>query len=43
MDTELSKRIDEIIFKTNDKINAIVNEIDKILKNELERKTNQIC
>ena len=30
MDTESSKKIDEIIFETNDKINAIVEEIKLI-------------
>jgi len=42
MDTELSKRIDEIIFETNDKINAIVDEMKLIKFSKMDEKEKQI-
>ena len=47
MDPESSKKIDEIMFKTNDKINAIVEEIrlirfSKMDENEKEKKCDEL-
>ena len=42
MDTESSKKIDEIIFETNDKINAIVDEIKLIKFSKMDEKEKQI-
>jgi predicted oxidoreductase (fatty acid repression mutant protein) len=47
MDLESSKKIDEIIFETNDKITAIVNEIrlirfSKMAEDEKEAKYNKL-
>jgi len=47
MDPESSKKIDEIIFETNDKITAIVNEIrlirfSKMAEDEKEAKYNKL-
>ena len=41
MDTESSKKIDEIIFETNDKINAIVEEIRLIRFSKMDEKEKQ--
>ncbi len=42
MDPELSKKIDEIIFETNDKISAIVDEIRSIRFSKMDEKEKQI-
>lgn len=42
MDPESSKRIDEIIFETSDKITAIVDEIRLIRFSEMTEKEKQI-
>ena len=47
MDLESSKKIDEIMFETNDKITAIVNEIrlirfSKMAEDEKEAKYNKL-
>jgi len=42
MDSESSKKIDEIIFETNDKITAIVNEIRLIRFSKMDEKEKQI-
>ena len=42
MDLESSKKIDEIIFETNDKITAIVNEIRLIRFSKMDEKEKQI-
>jgi len=42
MDTESSKKIDEIIFETNDKISAIVDEIRLIKFSKMNEKEKQI-
>jgi len=42
MDPESSKKIDEIIFETNDKISAIVNEIRSIRFSKMDEKEKQI-
>ena len=42
MDPELSKKIDEIIFETNDKISAIVDEIRSIRFSKMGEKEKQI-
>ena len=47
MDLESSKKIDEIMFETNDKITAIVNEIrlirfSKMVEDEKEVKYNKL-
>jgi len=42
MDPESSKKIDEIIFETNDKINAIVDEIRLIKFSKMNEKEKQI-
>ncbi|MDH3313787.1 MAG: hypothetical protein OEM28_11685 [Nitrosopumilus sp.] len=41
MDPESSKKIDEIIFETNDKINAIVEEIRLIRFSKMDEKEKQ--
>ncbi|MDH3341281.1 MAG: hypothetical protein OEL84_08345 [Nitrosopumilus sp.] len=41
MDTESSKKIDEIIFETNDKINAIVEEIRLIRFSKMDNKEKE--
>ncbi len=42
MESELSKKIDEIIFETNDKISAIVDEIRSIRFSKMDEKEKQI-
>ena len=42
MDLESSKEIDEIIFETNDKISAIVDEIRLIRFSKMDEKEKQI-
>ncbi len=42
MDQESSKKIDEIIFETNDKISAIVDEIRLIKFSKMNEKEKQI-
>ncbi|QLH06150.1 hypothetical protein [Nitrosopumilus ureiphilus] len=42
MDPESSKRIDEIMFETSDKITAIVDEIRLIRFSEMAEKEKQI-
>jgi len=42
MDSESSKKIDEIIFEINDKITAIVNEIRLIRFSKMDEKEKQI-
>jgi len=42
MDPESSKKIDEIIFETNDKISAIVDEIRLIKFSKMNEKEKQI-
>ena len=42
MDPESSKKIDEIIFETNDKITAIVDEIRLIKFSKMNEKEKQI-
>ncbi len=42
MDPESSKKIDEIIFETNDKITAIVDEIRLIRFSKMNEKEKQI-
>jgi len=42
MDPESSKKIDEIIFETNDKISAIVDEIRLIRFSKMDEKEKQI-
>ena len=42
MDPESSKKIDEIIFETNDKISAIVDEIRLIKFSNMNEKEKQI-
>lgn len=42
MSTESSKKIDEIMFETNDKINAIVGEIKLIKFSKMDEKEKQI-
>jgi hypothetical protein len=42
MDPESSKKIDEIIFETNDKINAIVEEIRLIRFSKMDEKEKQV-
>ena len=42
MNPELSKEIDEIIFETNDKIPAIVDEIRLIRFSKMDEKEKQI-
>ncbi len=42
MDPESSKKIDEIIFETNDKISAIVDEIRLIRFSKMSDKEKQI-
>lgn len=42
MDPESSKKIDEIIFETNDKITAIVDEIRLIRFSEMDETEKQI-
>ncbi len=42
MDPESSKKIDEIIFETNDKISAIVDEIRSIRFSKMGEKEKQI-
>ncbi len=42
MDPESSKKIDEIMFETNDKITAIVDEIRLIRFSEMVEKEKQI-
>jgi len=42
MDPESSKKIDEIIFETNDKINAIVEEIRLIRFSQMDEKEKQV-
>ncbi|MDH3361122.1 MAG: hypothetical protein OEL56_02970 [Nitrosopumilus sp.] len=41
MDQESSKKIDEIIFETNDKINAIVEEIRLIRFSKMKEKESK--
>ena len=41
MDAESSKKIDEIIFETNDKINAIVEEIRTIRFSKMDEKEKE--
>ena len=41
MDAESSKKIDEIIFETNDKINAIVEEIKLIRFSRMDDQEKQ--
>jgi len=41
MNPEASKKIDEIIFETNDKINAIVEEIRLIRFSKMDEKEKQ--
>jgi len=42
MDPESSKKIDEIMFETNDKINAIVEEIRLIRFSQMGEKEKQV-
>jgi len=42
MDPESSKKIDEIMFETNDKINAIVEEIRLIRFSRMDEKEKQV-
>ena len=42
MDPESSKKIDEIMFVTNDKINAIVEEIRLIRFSQMDEKEKQV-
>jgi len=42
MDPESSKKIDEIMFETNDKINAIVEEIRWIRFSKMDEKEKQV-
>ncbi len=42
MDPESSKKIDEIIFETNDKISTIVDEIRLIKFSKMNQKQKQI-
>ncbi len=42
MDPESSKKIDEIMFETNDKINAIVEEIRLIRFSKMDEKEKQV-
>jgi len=42
MDSESSKKIDEIIFETNDKINAITDEIKLIKFSKMNEQEKQI-
>jgi len=42
MDPESSKKIDEIIFETNDKINAIVEEMRLIRFSQMDEKEKQV-
>ena len=42
MDPESSKKIDEIMFETNDKINAIVDEIKLIKFSKMYEQEKQI-
>ena len=42
MNPESSKKIDEIIFETNDKINAIVEEIRLIRFSQMDEKEKQV-
>ncbi len=42
MDSESSKKIDEIMFETNDKINAIVEEIRLIRFSKMDEKEKQV-
>ncbi len=42
MDPESSKKIDEIMFETNDKINAIVEEIRLIRFSQMDEKEKQV-
>ncbi|MCH7757012.1 MAG: hypothetical protein IIA19_00815 [Thaumarchaeota archaeon] len=42
MDPESSKKIDEIMFETNDKINAIVEEIRLIRFSKMNEKEKQL-
>ena len=42
MDPESSKKIDEIMFETNDKINAIVYEIREIRFSKMDEKEKQV-
>ncbi|MFB5604743.1 MAG: hypothetical protein ACE5R5_03825 [Nitrosarchaeum sp.] len=42
MEPEPSKKIDEIMFETNDKINAIVNEIRLIRFSKMDENEKQI-
>ena len=42
MDPKSSKKIDEIMFETNDKINAIVEEIRLIRFSQMDEKEKQV-
>ena len=42
MDPDSSKKIDEIMFETNDKINAIVEEIRLIRFSQMDEKEKQV-
>ncbi len=42
MDSESSKKIDEIMFETNDKINAITDEIKLIKFSKMDESEKQI-
>ena len=42
MNPESSKKIDEIMFETNDKINAIVEEIRLIRFSQMDEKEKQV-
>jgi len=42
MDPESSKKIDEIMFETNDKINAIVEEIRLIRFSKMDEREKQV-
>ncbi len=42
MDPESSKKIDEIMFETNDKINVIVEEIRLIRFSQMDEKEKQV-
>jgi len=42
MDPESSRKIDEIMFETNDKINAIVEEMRLIRFSQMDEKEKQV-
>ncbi len=42
MDTEMQKKIDEIMYETNDKISSIVDEIRNVRFSKMEENEKQI-